>query len=521
MLNPTVLDPAMPTAERHPGADELIRALTDVQWGSASVSIYETGRVVSHAPWLVNHAARVRFLLDAQRADGAWGGPDAYALVPTLSAVEALLALLPRADQPFAAEARGAAAAGLAALRGQLRRVSATSHPDTVAAELIVPALVSDINAHLAEGGPEPGAAPLKVPASMDGERVAAVRAALRNGMPLPDTLWHSLEIGGTAARNADCTPQEAGDIAGSPAATAAWLGGTPADCHRPSIRYLETVAAMHDGPVPPAMPITVFERSWVLATLADAAIDVRVPAPLVAGLDAALTEEGARSVPGLPFDADATSVVLCALGRVGAARAPESLWRFQSGGHFATYPGESTPSTTVNAHVVEALGEHLARGPADAARVRAAVRSASRWLVDQQHEDGCWFDKWHASPYYATLACVLALTRHGGAECAPAVERAIEWTLAAQRANGSWGRWEGTAEETGYGIQTLVLGTAGAGPRARRDAVARGQAFLRGCSPTREHPPMWHDKDLYCPPTIVEATRVAALHLAAGVPAR
>lgn len=76
-------------------AQKIVDDLTERPWGSSSPSVYETGRLVSLAPWLTGHGERLRFLLAEQRPDGGWGLPDdGYALVPTLSATEALLSAL-------------------------------------------------------------------------------------------------------------------------------------------------------------------------------------------------------------------------------------------------------------------------------------------------------------------------------------------------------------------------------------------------------------------------------------------
>ncbi|MFD2350734.1 prenyltransferase/squalene oxidase repeat-containing protein [Nonomuraea ferruginea] len=61
-------------------------------------------------------------------------------------------------------------------------------------------------------------------------------------------------------------------------------------------------------------------------------------------------------------------------------------------------------------------------------------------WLAGLQRPDGSWDDRWHASPYYATLGCALALGEFGGPEHTGAVLRAREWVLASQRDDGSWG---------------------------------------------------------------------------------
>ncbi|MBB4778322.1 prenyltransferase/squalene oxidase repeat-containing protein [Actinomadura livida] len=503
--------------------------------------MYETGRVVSLAPWLTGHERRIAFLLDTQRTDGGWGLPhDGYALVPTLSATEALLSVLVRAESPDeeepaqpqpAEDVADAAARGLSRLRELLTGGTwasppgAAAQPDMPAIELIVPSLVERINRHLGDLGtaalPRDG---LPLPASMDGTRLALVRDLLRSGARPPKKLMHALEIGGAAAHGfAGTGPESTGAIGASPAATAAWLGDrAPADPSTPARWYLETVAAMHDGVVPVAYPLTVFERGWVLSWLSRAGISVPVPPEVVLSLTAPLRAEGTATAAGLPADADTTAGTLYALALLGAPHPPDPLWNYETSTHFCTWKGEDGFSTTTNAHVLEAFGEFLATGAAarggdrDVRRYEATIEKVGGWLLEQQRDDGAWTDRWHASPYYATASCALALERFGGAgRGADAAGRARAWILRTQRPDGSWGRWDGTAEETAYAVQTLLLTGRPPEPEAVRAAARGRDALLRGLSmPDGAHPPLWHDKDLYHPSAIVRAAILAGLHL-------
>lgn len=121
-------------------AVELISAVDGDPWGHVSWSPYETAGVAALAPWLPGHQRRIASLVDAQATDGTWGeGPLAYRLIPTLSAVDALL-VVPRDERPPPWARRdlltAAASAGLAALRAY---PGTCSRPDTAAAEIIVP----------------------------------------------------------------------------------------------------------------------------------------------------------------------------------------------------------------------------------------------------------------------------------------------------------------------------------------------------------------------------------------------
>ncbi|MFG1943158.1 prenyltransferase/squalene oxidase repeat-containing protein [Nonomuraea sp. NPDC048826] len=491
-------------------AADLVTGLMATPWGQVSPSVYETGRLVTLAPWLVGHRERIAFLLAEQGADGSWGQPGGYRLVPTLSATEALMS----AARDGSPEVLPAAEAGLAALRDMLARPAEL--PDTPAIDLIVPALVALIDAH----GP---GEPLPCPPGLDGARLRRVRRLLESGQRPPQKILHVLEV--VAAQRPDgVLPTPAGTVGASPAATAAWLGGSvppdppdPPDAADSAVwarRYLEAVAKRFGGPVPVGLPITVFERGWVLSWLARAGIRVEAPPEMIADLRATIGPEGTPAGAGLPADADTTSVALHALALLGAPCDPAPLLAFDTGTHYCTWQGEDGFSPTTNAHVLDAFGAYVRVRPAAVERYGPVMARVARWLAERQRPDGSWDDRWHASPYYATLGCALALGEFGGPEHAGAVLRAREWVLAAQREDGSWGRWTGTPEETAYAVQTLLLSGPEPDERCKR-AAGRGHDYLLQSADLPHFPPLWHDKDLYSPTAIVRAAILAALHVA------
>ncbi|MFI0370452.1 prenyltransferase/squalene oxidase repeat-containing protein [Actinomadura sp. 1N219] len=514
-------------------ANELINGLVREPWGRVSPSAYETARLVAVAPWLTGHASRVAYLLANQRTDGGWGGPGGYALVPTLSAADAVLsALVRRPDGVAPAVLARSADRALGMLARLIPGLDANDVPDTPAVDMITASLVGSIGARLRVLRDAPSTdvgrvadwTPPPLPAGIDRRRLDAMLAALDAGLPLQMKLFHALEVAGPAASGAaGAAPAPTGAIGAAPAATAAWLGERgPADPGHPARRFLEAVGQRHRGPVPCGIPITVFERSWVISSLLRAGLSPAVPAGLAAELAAAVGPHGSPAAAGLPADADTTAVALYTLSLLGVKRTPDALWRYETETHFCTWPGEDGHSTSVNAHILDAFGQYLrdvsreasTANPRTVHRAATSVRKISSWLCDRQHMDGSWRDRWHASPYYATACCALALSDFGGGGAREAVARAVRWVLATQRPDGSWGAWSGTAEETAYAIQTLSLAGAPSDDATER-ALTNGRRSLISSAEAARHPALWHDKDLYLPTAVVEAGILAALYLA------
>lgn len=496
-------------------AVSLLADVASDEWGQVAVSCYDTGRLVALAPWLAGHTARIDFLCGRQAADGSWGGRDGYELVPTMSVTAGLLTELGRtASRGQRRRLARTITGGLAALHRLLD--SGARVPDTIGVELIVPALLEELNGllhrakddpYLVDVGAERRSLPL--PAGFDRQLLDRARDRLA-ARDLPRRAWACLEIFGLNAVAAPSVRPAGGAVGCSAAATAAWLGGASGD--REALDFLETLQARGGGPVPGVSPISYFEPAWVLNSLAVGGFAPAVPPVLLQRLESGLTPDGAPAAPGLPPDADDTAAVLSALLRHGRLWGPDSLLSFQADGYFRCFLDERNPSVSTNAHVLETLALYLTHHPDQGNRYGPAAAMTADWLRDHQQPDGCWWDKWHASPYYATACCVEALLLHDGGGARAAIDRAVTWVLDSQQPDGSWGRWTGSVEETAYAVQILAKA-------ARRDAtttaIARGAAYLADPPPMAEHPPLWHAKDLYTPVAVVRAARLGALRLA------
>lgn len=513
---------------RTAAANDLLDACANDDFAHISPSVYETARVVADAPWLDGHLRRMAFLRAQQHTDGGWGQPgydgtgaEGYRLVPTLSAVEALLTVLagtvPLPERDAVAQA---ARSGIRILRNWLAAGAGheQSRPDTVAIELIVPGLIERINDRLTAGvglGDGPAADREFLPQPNPGDLVllTRLRAAARAGAAVPDKLWHTWEMLHPGVPRVSPVYPVAGAVSCSPAATTSWLGTTP-DPDEPAGRYLAELLRREGGPVPVATPMPYFERSWILNVFATHGVAYTMRDDLLTGLDAALGEHGAPAGPGLPADGDDTACVLYALDLHGAGRRPDSMMQYFAGDHFRCYPEERTPSSTVNAHAVEALGHWIRRHPRDTHRYEPALRAAVDWLLAAQRTDGRWDDKWHASPYYATAVCAQALTEYGGSAARHAIGRAVRWGVESRHDGGGWGIGpHGTAEETTYAAWLLTLAD---GPGADR-ALATAWTILADATTDIQSPTLWIGKDIYAPERIIEATRLAVVHKLSG----
>ncbi|WP_377267804.1 prenyltransferase/squalene oxidase repeat-containing protein [Peterkaempfera sp. SMS 1(5)a] len=507
-------------------ATHLIAAVDADGWGRVRPSLYETARVLSTAPWLPGGRTRVDHLISEQAPDGSWGeGPAPYRLLPTLSAVEAALAVL-RRDKPAddtANRLAAAAARGLAALRAL---PPAGPWPDTAAAEILVPGLVAAINEHLDQTpvgdlphlGPWHRGTRTEVPRGYHAAAPEAVARRCQAAGGIPFKLHHTFEgVAGYLPHT--LMPTVDGLLGSSPAATAAWAAAAPSPGSRQhAARELTAVAQRYGGLFPEAAPITVFERLWVAAALARPGLPPSCLPTVRTWVDRIFDPEGVRGAPGLMVDADDTAMALLVAALVDQPLDPAPLAMFDNGRHYDCYIGEDTGSVTANAHALQALQAGLHHRPEAGATYGPTVRRVADWLIEQQQPAGYWPDKWHASPYYATERCVTALSSLGDPRGRKAAEAAADWVLASQHDDGSWGIWGGTAEETAYAVKILLTQPrhaehADALDRALDRALSRAETFLHETAhnPDHRHPALWHDKTLYAPEAMIQAEVIAA----------
>jgi halimadienyl-diphosphate synthase len=121
------------------------------------------------------------------------------------------------------------------------------------------------------------------------------------------------------------------------------------------------------------------------------------------------------------------------------------------------------------------------------------------------------WRDKWHASVYYPTTRALAILSPYERSRLEPTVE----WLLANQRPDGSWGEHMATTEETSLVLLSLLQYHRTARP-VPEEPMRRAAAYLSAGDGSTDlgFPELWIGKSLYAPVFIIEATRLSALTL-------
>ncbi len=430
----------------------------------------------------------LQWLLRNQRRDGSWGASffDRHdRLVCTLASTVVLAELGKGASQ---------VEEGCNYLRSQsisLANLKDSDAETTVAFELIVPALLNR-------------ATRLGLDLPYDAlSWVGSIRTEKLGMLPRKGwehtTLVHTLEtlddaqIEGIDLAGLQCSD---GSLGCSPSASAYAYGRLQSPS---TIDYLrDASAATPDAGFPTIYRYELFDRAWVLNNLALAGIPPNQLRPAVAALSEYATDGAlAMSAEGMPPDSDDTAVLLRLRAYCGLPADSSVLDSFLGADGYNTYDFERNPSVSSNIHVVHAL---RACGAERADRMETAIDMLRR----SQLPLGNWTDKWNVSPYYATSHAVAALSGLADEMCGAA----LDWILATQKADGSWGCSSSTAEETAYAL--LALMHANRSGTAERRAISAGRAALERLSsaPLAE---LWIGKALYAPERVVRSTVLAA----------
>lgn len=469
--------------------------------GGLTGSAYDAGwlaRLGEVAPALSGEA--LDWLRSHQLPDGTWGAaPHRYhhdRTICTLSAIAALARSGDPADLRRAQRARPG-------LVESLNRLAEDTAGETIGFELIAPLLLEEV-VELGVVSTEVDDARTRLRAERERKLSRLPAGAVSNRSPLahsaemvgPDG-GHLLDLDNLTAAN--------GSVGLSPAATAYYT--TVSEKNDSALSYLNMISDS-DGGVPNVGPVDVFEITWTLWNIGLTSHRAEPTDEHRIGLlktirDAWAPGRGASFGAGFtPEDGDDTALVFEVLSRAGQPVDLMALLSYAGPERFHTWPAERNPSVSTNVH---ALGALRAAGlPSDDPHVRKVLE----YLAKVQDGTGRWVDKWHASPYYPTAHAVIA----GVGLPEPCFERAVRWIEGTQGADGSWGHFGPTAEETAYSLQALVLARR-AGLPVRADVIEHGYTWLsrHGLGP---YPWLYIGKCLYSPDIVVRSTILSALLL-------
>lgn len=488
--------------------NEIAILLNQIGPGKMSATAYDTAWVARLAEVdreLSNHA--LEWLIENQLPDGSWGAaaPLYYhdRVISTLAAMIALTKYGRRALD------RAQIERGLIALEKITKQTTKdlTADPNgaTIGFEMIVPTLVAE--AH------ELGI--LKQNSQSILSRLSALRKTKLTRMMgrkinRQVTMAFSAEMAGLDGQeilDVENIQEENGSLGNSLSATAYYA--IYVKYQNPSaLTYLREWTHA-DGGAPNVAPFDIFEPAWALWNL-----------NLIPDLKQDLLSLGASHIDYLhshwsdekgighdsqftPKDGDDSGLVFELLHGFGRTVNIDAVLYYEETDHFRCFDLEANPSISTNIHVLGAL---LAAGY-DASR--PAVQKILRFLLSNRTGGKFWFDKWHASPYYATSHTIILAGACAKEMCATAVQ----WILDTQRSNGAWGFYGPTAEETAYALQALCIWRRSGG-KVPKEKIELGRNWLEKHA-NKPFEPLWIGKGLYSPELVVRSAVLSAMTLA------
>lgn len=475
------------------------------------------------------------WLRENQLPDGSWGASEPHYFHDRLiSTLAAIIALGKWGDQRDCIRLQRA----ILGLDISVRGLRADPVGETVGFEMIAPSLLAEVHAlgllkRQADHDLLRSAYPFRperlmctesdsgqrgndnVLAHLGVRRTKKLQSLPKGKISRHVTIAFSAEMVGTDGLHLldiDNLQESNGSVGHSPSATAHFvLHARPED--PAGLAYLRKTILENGncGGVPDVAPFDNFERAWTLwnLSLPTGGMDDATLALCQPHLD--FLEKAWK--PGLgvgfaadytPKDSDDSGLIFDVLARYGRKMDIETLLSYEKEDHFRCYALESNPSISANIHVLGALNQ--AGFPAN----HPAVKKVVNFLHCTRYLDMFWFDKWHVSPYYPTTHAIIAAEQYAhGLE-----DNAVEWILSTQNANGSWGYYASSAEETAYCLQALLIWKR-SGHWVAKDPIKRGLDWLEGHMDP-PYMPLWIGKSLYSPTLVVRSAILSALILGA-----
>lgn len=321
-------------------------------------------------------------------------------------------------------------------------------------------------------------------------------------------TMAFSAEMAGTDGRHmldVENLQESNGSVGVSPSATA-YFATYIKKGDEASLNYLRSITKP-DGGFPNVAPFDVFEIAWALWNLSFIP-DLKKNGKLKPHLDflsnAWQAKRGVGFAAGYSVkDSDDTGLVYDTLLRFGIEKDMASVLLYEEKDHFRCFDLEANPSISANIHVLGALGQ------AGLDAKNSSVRKIIRFLDKAKGSNPFWVDKWHSSPYYATAHAIIASVGLAN----ELVAESIDWVINSQNADGSWGAYLSTAEETAYALQALWVWDDRVA-KVPKATMRRGARWLHE-NMNKPYPPLWIGKCLYSPHLVIRSAVISALALA------
>jgi halimadienyl-diphosphate synthase len=480
---------------------EIYNLLQEIGPGRMMPTVYDTAWVARLAELEEPIAERaLEWLRLNQLPDGSWGAkaPCYYhdRTISTLAAINALAQRGETRDQDRLQRAESALEASIDSLK-------ADPAGETVGFELIVPTLLEEaqkLGAIRQDG--------LDLLRKLNPRRRAKMSALPEKTINRFVTVAFSAEMAGTDGRHLldiKRLKEINGSVAVSPSATAYFL----LYIDRQDSQALDYVReAAPAGKAPNVSPFDVFEQAWALWNLAlTEVLDNEMMSLCAKPLDS--LESAWKPGSGIGFaseytpnDGDDTGLVYDVLARFERAVDLDAVLHYEHVYYYKCFDLESTPSVSANIHILGALRQ------AGLKSQDPLVQKALIFLEHVRSKDAFWIDKWHASPYYPTAHAIVACAGYAN----ELAVNAVRWILDTQNANGSWGYYMPTAEETAYSLQALAIWKR-EGNSVPDQVIEKGQEWLVNHRES-PYPPLWIGKCLYSPELVVESAVLSALAL-------
>lgn len=448
--------------------------------------------------------AAMEWLCENQLSDGSWGAGQSYyyhdRVISTLSAMIALTKYGRRQSDKIAIEK------GLLALdditNNATKGLSTALKGLTVGFEMIVPTLVAEAESlGIIKQQKE------RILGRISQQRSNKFSRLQGKMINRHVTIAFSAEMAGVDGQqmlDVDNLQENNGSVGCSPSATAYFAIQVKREDKR-AMDYLYKVR-QESGGAPNVAPFDVFEIAWTLWNLSLVPDYFNFREKVQHHIDflSKVWDSGGGAGFSSEYsvnDSDGTSIVFDVLSRYGVSRKEDNILAYEESEYFRCFALESDPSISTNIHVLGALKQvgHEKTFP--------PVEKILKFLQRTKNVGGYWEDKWHISPYYTTAHAIIACTGYVD----QMITDSVEWILNTQKADGSWGVFSSTAEETAYAIQALwIWGQSGG--RLYRDALLRAARWLE--ENKTQHEPLWIGKCLYSPRLVIDSVVQCALIL-------